>query len=360
MGIKRWLAGMLTGGNPAPQVYGDTGEALAPPGETSLARQDLNRRLDEYVLAGLGVTQNWLILWRDALNYTFNNQLYNFDESAWPEGWPRIQSNYIFPGFEQGKAILSQRRPQIIASPYEDGDVEGARFWQKVLQYQFTKELNMPLKSLAAYMDCAVYGYCVAKVIWEPQLAWDGQRAMDQNGNLLPPNWTGGPVVRLLHPAYFGADPEAEDIQEAAYVFSRRRVRVEWAKQRWPDHKMAIEAASRVSDTVDELWSRDAQDGPLWYSDQPGPGLPGPVEGRLASMMGWSQRQGAKRFDGSTGMVRPTYVTVEEVYWRDDTARPNWDNEDVPKEELLARGEVVYDGDVPREPKSGQILTAQN
>ena len=351
MGVKSIIRSIVSGGT-------------APVGEKSERNRDLNQQLDEYVQAGLTVTRDWLVMWRDALNYTFNNQLYDQD---WPEGWPRIASNYIYPAFEQAKAILSQRRPQMVTKPWDGGqaDIEGAKFWQSVLQFQFQKALNMPYLCLDAYMDSAIFGYCVGKVTWDAQSQWNAERVVEMgpDGQPLPPKpprWIGAPRVRMVHPAYFGVDPEAENIQDAAYIFSRRRVRVEWAKQKWPKHAKAIEAASTVGDGTDEFWgSMQQQMEPTFYSDQKGKGLPSSVEGRLAAMMSWGNKSASVRYDGQSGVMRPTYVTVEEVSWRDDEQKKNFDNEQVPKEELMESGALMYDQDVPKNP-AGDILTEEN
>ena len=315
----------------------------------------LNERLDEMVSKSQQSTQEWVDLWQSGINYCFGNQLSGMKKK---DGWDRIQVNYIYPALMQQMAMLSGRNPEIQTLPYEAGDQESANFWKGVLQWQFENELRMPLVSMLSVLDAGVYGFYVGKVFWEPKASWDGRGR----------RWLGAPRLNLMLPSYFGSDPDAESIDDASYVFSSRRMLLDKAVKRWPEMAAQIEKAA-----LDEQGEGPTAGKPGYTFDalaiepvdptdeELGSGAPS-IEGRLSQLL-WKVRGGPdtsswKRDEND----RPRYVTVEEVYFRDDEERPMKEMGPVPAEGLVSSGQAVLDptdGATLLSSTTGQPLTPE-
>ncbi|MHC4563792.1 MAG: portal protein, partial [Planctomycetota bacterium] len=291
-----------------------------------LTNEALHQRLDEMVRIAFDATRDWSQIWQDGLDYVFNNQLTGQRRR---KGWDRIQTNYIYPAVAQTMAIIAQRRPRIVAQPVEPSDTPAASQWGRVLQWQFDKVLRMRSKLMAAALDGAVFGHYVAKTLWESKARWDvaGRR------------WIGQPRVAIVHPQFFGADPDAESIDDATFIVCKRRVPVEYATARWPKHDDAIEQAAAAETSEDYLAvgnrinhkSSGERD-----SDTDG------VEGRLVDLINrrFSPSAIPEGRDAAGG-----YVTIEEIYFRDLAERKSKDEREVPYAQLAAQGLIVEDED---------------
>lgn len=303
-------------------------------GKTESARLDeLNQRLDGMVASGAAVSREWLSVWRDGVDYVFNNQLVNKERS---EGWQDVVFNRIWPSVRQTMALMMQRRPRVIAQAQESSDTQFARQTEQILQWQFERLLDMPSLLATAIMDGAIYGMFIAKVFWEHQYRWDGDRK----------RWIGAPRVNLLYPPYFGSDPESEKIDDAAFVFCRRRVSVDWAKWRWPSFKDEIEVSANAERDRTDIWGLGYEDeyaAPIYAAreDQQDGGVQDNPYGRISDLLG--RARGGQRWeakDPATGQERAGYVTIEEVYFRDYRTTHQVESEDVPEAELLASGQA--------------------
>ena len=323
------------------------------PKEDGARLKYINDELDEHVNGALEQTKDWSVIWRDALKYVFNNQLEGQDIE---DGWPRIQVNYIYPAIQQGLAMIAQRRPQIEAVPVESRDTESAKFWTALLRYQFEQDLDMAMCSVQAFYDGTIYGYYVGKVYWESQKLWVPDRQIGPDKRPMPPRWQGGPKVNLVHPIYFGADPEAENITDAAFVLSRRRVPTRWAMQRWPQFKNQIEQAASLED---DQWDDMAKDiGFLSWENQPGTeSYPSNTEARLNTLLSWDYGRRCTYRKAEEGTQRANYITLEEHYWRDPDSRKNADQFPIAKEHLMESGRLVYKNDIPYDTQTGLVMT---
>lgn len=291
---------------------------------------------DDMIEQGLIVTRDWLNLWTDGLNYIFNNQLHG---KVRRKGWERIQANYVWPAMIQEISLAAQRKPDILALPWEESDKKGAAFWQSVLRYQFEKELRVPWLALSARLDAKIYGYYVAKVYWEDQAEWD-QKAE---------KWVGKVRAVLLPPAWFGADPECESIDGARYTFSRRRASVEEAKNRWPKFAKEIEEAAASEEDIYKTLSipslgmeAKAEQATDASDDETS------LEGRLVRLLSKARgyRRDNSRSQGSN-VPKAQYVTITEIYFRDLTTEGSTTDERIPVEDL-PEGAFTLDGTIHR------------
>ena len=287
----------------------------------------LHRRLDEMVGAATDATRDWSRIWQDGLDYVFGNQLAGQRRR---KGWDRIQTNYIYPAVVQTMAVIAQRRPRIVAQPVDPTDAPAAAKWGRILQWQFEKVLKMTAKLMQASLDGAVFGHYVAKTLWEPKARWDAATR----------RWIGQPRIVIVHPQYFGADPEAETVDDATFVICKRRVPVAYAIARWPNCTDAIERAAAC----------ESGDGSLSAGERINHRMTGQfdrdsdgVEGRLVDLI--TRRFCPSSAVGPAGGQSGAYVTIEEITFRDLTERPATETREIPYDQLAARGLIVPNDD---------------
>ena len=304
----------------------------------------LNDMLDQRVATGMAATREWLEIWQDGLNYVYDDQLSGKKRD---KGWDRIQANFLHPTVMQALALDAERRRGILAVPADAVDVEGAEFHQRLLAYQFEYLLDLPMLSLRAALDGHVYGMYVGKVFWNPWHDWDAEAH----------RWAGAPEISLARPMYFGADPEAETLEGAEYVYCRRQVSVSWAQARWPKFRNQIAQAAEAE--PDDYWA-DMTSKFAAYEDQADPGVRGlGTEGAIARLLG-ARTRGRERVPSRDGTSRASSVIIEEVFWRDRESFRNWDTEKIPYGELAQQGRATKRLGVPVQPKTGQVFRDEN
>ena len=284
----------------------------------------LHEQLDQMAEQAMSATKEWADIWRDGLNYVFGNQLAGKKRQ---KGWDRIQANYIYPAVAQTMAIISQRSPKIIALPQESGDKPGAEMWGAILQWQFNDILRMRRKLRQFALDGAVFGCYIAKTTWDYTARWDGREK----------KWIQQPRVVCIHPQFFGADPDCEEIEDAAFIVCKRRVPINNVIQRWPKFKTQIELYAK-QDSTREQWASSARIAHR-MSGEKDSAEPGDIEGRLVSIIN------RKFSDEAVGKSRDTaqYITIEEIFWKDESSKNTQDKEDVPYSELEAQGLITQD-----------------
>ncbi len=278
------------------------------------------------VQVAFDATRDWSQIWADGLDYLFNNQLASQRRR---KGWDRIQANYIYPAVVQTMATIAQRRPRIVAQPVEPSDTTGAATWGRVLQWQFEKVLRMQRKLMQAALDGAVFGHYVAKTLWEPKARWDADRK----------EWIGQPRVAIVHPQYFGADPEAECVEDATFAVCKRRVPTAYATARWPKFAEAIENAAAGETFESYVGIGNPINHPIDGHVDNDPGET--AEGRLVNLINRRFNDAAISSEADTG----AYVTIEEVYFHDLAERKSKDEREIPYAELAQAGLISENED---------------
>jgi hypothetical protein len=175
-------------------------------------------------------------------------------------------------------------------------------------------------------------------VYWESKARWDEPSRQ----------WEGEARVSLMHPQYFGCDPEAESIEEASYVYCKRRARVTEMLAKYPAFKEAILAAAGEERNSETPFSA----GPLLAArtaNDADAGVGAPDDGRLVNFLR-TARQG--RSGGNQG-GEPTHVTILECYFRDDSFEHVVEQAPVPLADLVAEGGAALD------PATHQVLDAE-
>lgn len=299
---------------------------------------DLNTRIDEMLETGRQSQQEWADLWADGLNYIFNNQLSGKDR----KNFDPIQVNYIYPAVAQEQAVMAQRRVDLLVKPQEIGDKEAAAVWGPILKWQRENEIDIAMLKIAASLDAKTHGHYIAKVYWEPQLEWVPEKS----------RYRGGIQVNLVPPSFFGCDPDAEKIDGAAYVFSHRRVLVDWAKQRWPNMADKIEEAADAEGENPHGFVVPGESTPVNTDSGPNE-----LEGRLVSLLAKARggEAGGQTQSDPTGRQRSRYVTLTEIYFKDFSMTTKQESEPVPAEELLASGDIRKDGEIYRVAKPARF-----
>lgn len=299
----------------------------------------LGDRVTQMVAAAMLVTDDWSQLWRDGYNYIFSNQL---EDKERRDGWQRIQANQIWPAVMQEVSLMSQRKPKIVAQPVEDSDHESSQMWSAHLQYQYKHSLDMPSVLMDASMDNKVYGYSVAKVRWDAKHRWDAD-----NGR-----WQGAPKVDIIRPDFFGADPEAENLDHAQYVVVRFRFPLKEAKAIWPKFADDLDNAARMN-LSDDRDKRGSTGFFVTRDDDTGTGVRvSEADGRLVRLIRKEHRPEQPQRQG--GLSMPTHVTIEEVYFRDVTEEDATEERAVPVDQLVEEGRAEMRDGQAINPATGQ------
>ena len=303
---------------------------------------ELNTKLSDMRDEGLDAQHKWSDIWNDGLNYIFGNQLRTVKFGK--HDWEPIVCNYFFPAVMQEMALQSQRRVTILGKPWEQGDAEGAKLWQRHMQWLFDKQLDLTNFLLKATFDGKIYGQYTAYAYWEAHDTWDWEQYQ----------WKGGPRVSLVPEPFVITDPHADTIETASYVATRRDVPVEWAKVRWPH---AAEAIERDSGEATE-WNIQGDDssGDFTYEGAVDKHHRGQLN-RIVSALNLFGRDNAH---SAQGHKANRYVTVEQFWFRDYEEGRYTESENISEQELLSQGRIVADATNPRIyrfPDTGEVVT---
>lgn len=309
---------------------------------------DLNSMLDGIRDAGMAVTNAWRDLWRTSVKYAWGQQL---QQKKLKEEWEYIVVNRIYPLMFQTIAKLAGNDPKIITHAWDDedeGTTQYADQWAMHLDYLWKSpyELDMRPKLIKGLLDAAVFGYMVAETFWEvkPKNGWD-----DSNKK-----WIGKPGARFVHPASFWCDPSTDSLDTAENCGIKRRVKMEWAQNKWPQYKKEIEAQAFNQESDEyaaggNIIVRDQRDNNLSVSENKKRrsfsympdlilGTGGGIEDRLSSDLTPSDQK---------------YVNIEKIFWLDYSERNIKIKDNIPKERLVAEGVIV------EEETTGLILDSQ-
>lgn len=295
---------------------------------------ELNTLMDDMSEAGMRVTKAWKEMWQTALEYAWGQQLKNWKLN---ENWEYVIINRIFPLMFQTIAKLAGNNPKIMVNPWDqeaEGATDFAAKWAGHLQFLWESpyELNMRLKLIKGLLDAALFGYMVGKVRWDrkPRSGWSVQDK----------RWVGKVAQDFIHPALFWADPSSESMDTAENCGTKRRVKLEWAQNRWPTFKDEIEAEAFTA--AEEEHSDDAA---IVYKNQKGSTLSVDRQLQFSRLVSLIKSQGGLTGDSSTineeAGSEQKYVWIEEMYWRDYSELEVEIEDNVDRQELVQNGQVI-------------------
>lgn len=307
----------------------------------------LNGLMDEMLRMGEKVKEPLKEIWRDGYNYIFHNQLANLERK---KGWSPIQCNQIYPGVMQAISVIAQQPVKIVCKPWEWEDIKTAQMWQSLLQWQYEKVLNMQWMRVRAALDGAIYGHYVAKLFWEPKSKWDDEKKV----------WEGAIRGALIRPEWFGMDPELEEtgVQNAAFCYTRRRVRTDKLKRRWPKFAEQIDEGAQggTEDDISGYFQAQIQS----LEDDKGSKPSGSWFGRVANFLRSltsARLERQKGLEQDRGPIIPSYVTVDEVYFHDGETAQKRRTKARDRADMLRSGDYVQDGAIIRT-RDGKSVTS--
>lgn len=295
---------------------------------------DLNAFLDDIRDAGMSITKKWMEIWLTAIQYAWGQQLQGW---SLKEEWEYVVVNRIYPLMFQAISKLAGNDPKILTHAWDDeqeGATEYAEKWAGHLQYLWTSpyELAMRKKLIMGLLDCAVFGYMVGKTQWEPRPrgGWDTTNKV----------WIGKVVEYFIHPGLFWADPSAENLIDAENCGTKRRVKLEWAQNRWPKYKKEIEKEAYTSS--DPQYSAGDI---ITYKSQKGDTLSVSRQNMFSKLVDLILGKGAATGDSSSDELvageKQRYVDIEESYWRDYSTTHVKIEDNVPEDILLRQGKIT-------------------
>lgn len=303
---------------------------------------DLNILLDDMRDAGMKVTNTFRSIWDTAIQYIWGK---HYEDWKLKEEWQYVVVNRIYPLMFQTIAKLSSNDPKIMAHAWDDekeGTTKFAENWAGHLDYLWKSpyELDMRLKLPKGLLDCGTFGYMVGEPFWEskPRNGWDPKEK----------RWIGKAGMRFHHPARFWTDPTAETMEHAENCGIIRRVKMEWAQNRWPEHKKAIFTESYTAgDDKYIAGNRYVSGSDLSYKNQQAE--PDKVSenkrsrfSRIASLILDSVGAGDNASLQEHGSDQ-RYVDLEKICWRDYSERTVKIEDNVPLDKLVQNGEVAVE-----------------
>ena len=303
---------------------------------------ELNTKLDEMQRAGMAVTKQWQGMWLTAIKYAWGQQLADIKPD---DDWQYIVVNRIYPLMFQNIAKLSKNHPKVLAFPWSDekeGVQEFVEQWAGALQYVWESpyELSMRLKLIMRLLDAGLFGYIIGKTYWDDKVRFDEQNK----------KYIGNVRETFVHPATFWVDPSADNLDNAENCGTNRRVALEWAQNRWPEHKKEIEDEAYTSGDP-RFMASDV----LVYKDQKGSSLDDNMSKLpFSKLVGLILKKFQNSEDGDTSKEgTQKYVDIEEIYWEDYETRHVKIEDNISAEELVAAGKIVED------PVNGIFLDTQ-
>lgn len=295
---------------------------------------ELNTFLDDIRDVGMIITKEWMNIWHTAIQYAWGMQLQGWNLK---ENWEYVVLNRIYPLMFQTIAKLAGNNPKILTHAWDDekeGATEYAEKWAGHLQYLWESpyELNMRLKLIKGLLDCAVFGYMVGKTQWElkPNGGWDDTSK----------TWIGKPDQYFIHPGLFWCDPSAENLANAENCGTKRRVKLEWAQNRWPKYKDEIEKQAYTA--TDARYTAGDM---ISYKDQKGTTLSLSRQNMFSKLVSLILNRGTATGDSSTIDLiagdKQKYVDIEEIYWRDYSENHIKIEDNIAEEVLERQGTIV-------------------
>ena len=303
--------------------------------------KELNSFLDNISKAGMRITNQWKGMWITALKYAWGQQLQNLENVK--TDWNYIVINRIYPLMFQNIAKLAKNHPKVLTFPWSDEKEGVAEFvdkWAGVLQYVWESpyELNMRLKLIYGLLDAALFGYMVGKTYWDPRVRYEQEDK----------TFIGNVRETFVHPATFWVDPAAEGMNTAENCGTRRRVKVEWAVNRWPKHKEAIEKEGFVSSDA-----KYSEGDVVLYAHQKASTVD-KVKASFSKIVSLIFKQGYQQGqEVGEDVATQKYVWIEEIYWKD------YSTKHVKIEDNRDAVALIRDGIITQEDVSGIYLDAK-
>lgn len=301
--------------------------------KTKLDGKELTDHLDRLEREGMSVTQKWFGVWRQAIEYMWGQQLQGIKRNP---DWDYVTINHIYPLVMQGIAKLSKNQPKMICRAWKAENAEWAEKWQGLIQYSWEQILGMKMQTVHAMLDAAMYGYAVGKPLWKPKVYWDDQIK----------GWVGEIGHRLVHPAGFWCDPNAENLQESEGTGTVRKVTVEWAIQQWPQFEKQIRESVGKEDSYagyDTIGTGYSIGSDVVYENQRdyGTGFRGKIANFVNLIFGQHEDRAPTGTDKHE--VEQEYVWVRETYFRDYSEDHVKIEDMADTDSLVEKGEVYID-----------------
>jgi hypothetical protein len=251
----------------------------------------------------------------------------------------------------QNIAKLAKNNPKIMAHAWDQEKEQVDKYvesWAGHLQYLWNSpyKLNMRAGLIKGLLDAGVFGYMVGKTIWDDKVRWiDEEKA-----------WHEDVEHTFVHPVCFWCDPATENMKTARNCGTfRPRMELEWAQSRWPEFAKEIEKEAYTSQ--DKRYTEGQE---VIYESQRGDTLE-PNKTIFNKMAGIILKFALGKDNNDQQATSQRYVTVEEIYWKDDTTKKIKIEEPIPVKVLEAEGKVVVEEGtgVVWDPKTNKPITKE-
>lgn len=330
---------------------------------------ELRERIESMILRGQMENEDWRPVIDEAYRYMYDDQLHDVPVK---DNWSRVSANEIYPQMTQGLGFLANQPTKLVVRPDADNPSTATNILDQQLQWYYHKELKMDLRRIAAAQNGQLTGNYASKVLWNPHAEWD--TGLDSQGvRVRPQRWVGRVEVHeiKIENAEFFWDPEATMLRKPEFEGTQRQVRVEEAVRMWGDFEETI----RQGAMEEFLAARDPKKGasPQGVYQLSGAGFNapggdsvsaggdkgvkrGPREGRVVGLMRGIKRwrdeaehsagshSGAEKRPDAPADPRPQWVTITEIFFRDDEMETVEEEDRIEDEAVLKDLGLVKEG----------------
>ncbi len=302
---------------------------------------DLNILCDNMRRAGMVVTNSFKSIWRTGLQYAYGEHL---QDTKKKKNWAYVVVNRLRPLMMQNIAKLAKNNPKINCFAWDQEQEQADKFaesWAGHLQFLWTSpyKLNMRAKLIKGLLDAGIFGYMVGKTLWDDRVRWIDEEE----------EWHEDVEHTFVHPVFFWMDPSAENVETANNCGTfRPRIKLEWAQARWPKFKDEIEKEAYTATDI-----RFNEGDQIYYANQKGETIE-PRKNMFNRMVGLILRYAFGKGRENEGQAdNQRYVTIEEIYWKDESTKHIKIEEPAPVQQLVDEGKaavedgvgIVYDPD---------------
>ena len=308
-----------------------------------LKRSSIITRTDEIIKNGDKAREKWVAVYAAALRYVLGDQTAG---KAREGGFKKININKIYPAIMQAIAMSANRDTDITVLPASVTDYSGANKWSGYLQWLYEKGVDMDMIRRECILSGSYFGRYIAKPFWDHKAKWD-----DDNKE-----WQGALKVRVCKPEDVVVDVnlESEHIEDAEYIYIVKRMPLREAIRLYPKSEKKLRNAA--SSDVDKLGNnisaidkarsgiRDLTNRLLnnfQKSKDPGVREPSSTELLLDAL---DSTDNSADYNAYSHKDAPSYVTIYEMYLKDDEMTKITDTEAIPLGEFGAAVSEDADG----------------
>ena len=274
-------------------------------------KHEIIERTDEIIINGNKSHERWIDIYDAALRYSLGDQTHDKKRQG---GWQKININRIYPALMQSVSMTANRDTDIRGVPISGADYAGADKWTGHLQWQYEEGIDVDNLRMQMALSGKIFGNYIARPYWDDKYQWDEDAK----------KWRGGAKVSIELPFFTVVDPNLRDndIQKAEYVYVMKRRPLRDAIQMYPEFETELrrhaDAEVDISGQELSLWDKAKRSLSAAILNGDKSRDTGPM--RTSSQLLLDALIGEDdNWDNYQNENAPKYVTIYEIYLKDDS-----------------------------------------